>query len=330
MNVKYTIEEMKPDEVDQIASLYSVSFQRKKDATFFTWKYLKNPFGTALCLTTKTNGAIVGSCTLIPEEFCIFGKKEKIYKCCDLMICPDHRKRGLSTKLIAALAKRLEGKGSPCFYTLCSKKATPAFRKNCWVTLGDIYYYFKPRAFIEAQRLTCHLEKLYEDGILRHIGSVPDLCNEYIFAPDPRFIHIAKSQSYLSWRLANPVYCYAIIGCYEAGSLTGYVIYSNGNGNNTFIIDIETKEDNARIFKSLIAAVELESRKSRARSVIIMAVKDTVMERLAKISGYIRNPFKKGPLSSLLDFNILTDMTADMPVSDRARWIIGALNYDDV
>lgn len=330
MNKDYKIERVGREGLGGIAGLYRLCFNKEKGPDFFGWKYFDNPAGEALCLAARNGSYLAGSCVMIPEDFYVFGKALKIYKCCDLMVRPDHRKQGLATRIIKALSEHL-GRSGPLFlYTFCGKNATPGFLKNQWVKLDNISYYFKHKYQLKLQGLFRRIDRLYEEGTLREISSASVLCRDYKFIVDSSSAHIAKDERYLNWRLKDPRYEYRIIGYYEKDALRGYAIYNTGIGDNTYMIDLETDGGEPRIIASLLAAVESAALKAGRKSIIALTVKDTPFEKIVKKHGYIRNPFGKGPLASILDFNILIDRIYDSRLFTRSGWDLRPLNYDDI
>ena len=330
MDNRYKTKKIDYKEIDKIAQLYTICFSRTKSVNFFKWKYFDNPTGEALCLAVKDDGNIVGSCVMIPEEFYVFGKKMKIYKCCDLMVHPQYRRQGISTKLISSLSEHLKQSGPLFLYTLCGKNATPGFLKNQWLKLDDVSYYFKHKNQLKVKFFFNRLEKLYNRRILRQINSISDLCKNYKFKIDDTKIHIVKDEKYFRWRLKNPRYKYNIIGYYEKDILNGYIIYNIGIKNNTYIIDLEADNNNAKIINTLLTSVELASYKSNHKLVIALTIKDGIFQRLIKKNKYIRNPFRKGPLTSIMDFNILIDEMYGNKAFNKSNWNIYPLNYDAI
>lgn len=326
----YKIEKINYEGIDKIIRLYTLCFGRIKDANFFKWKYFDNPAGEALCLAANYDGNTIGSCVMIPEEFYVFGKKMKIYKCCDLMVAPEYRKKGVSSKLVFSLIDQLRQAGHLFLYTLCGKNATPSFRKNKWLKLDDVRYYFKHRNQYRVKFLFNEFERLYTEGILRQIDPHIDLCKNYNFKIDVNKIRNVRDERFLRWRLKNPYNKYNSVGYYEKDVLKGYVIYNAGINNNIYLIDLEADNEDLEIIKTLLAAVEFAACKSNRRLIIVLAVKDTGLERLIKNNGYLINPFSRGPLTSLLDFNILIDETYGNEVFSKSKWDISGLNYDDI
>lgn len=326
----YKIEKVECNQLNALVNLYGVCFDRHKDASFFKWKYFSNPSGDALCLSVMHQGDMAGFCCMIPEEFYVFGNKMKIYKCCDLMVHPKYRKRGLSTKLILALSEHLRRHGPLFLYTLCGKNATPGFLKNEWLKSGDVYYYFKHRSYLKFKFLFYRMTRLYEEGILKRVDSIADLCKNYKFKIDNSKIHMVKNEAYFKWRLSNLLYDYKITGYYEKDVLVGYVICNTKYMNDAYIIDLECEGNNRKIIKTLLDSVESDAYRSGRRSVITFTVKDTILHKLIKENGYISNPFARGPLISAMDFNILIDKRHADKELNRSNWDISPLNYDDV
>jgi GNAT superfamily N-acetyltransferase len=330
MQDNYKIEKIDYQEIGKIVRITSICFNKVKDMDLLKWKYFDNPAGEALCLAVKNGDTIAGSCVMIPEEFYVFGKKRRIYKCCDLMVHPDHRKQGLATRLILYLGEHLKRRGPLFLYTLCSKNATPAFLKNKWIRLGDVNNYFKHRFQFTSKFLFNRFDRLYSEGTLRYIDSISDFCKAYRFKIDETKIHIVKNEDYFNWRLRDPRYKYKIVGYYERDNLKGYVIYNTGIGNNAYIVDLEVDNDSPKVISTLLTAVELAAFQASNKMIITLTINDTIFHDIIRKNGYIRNPFCKGSLTSTIDFNILVEGGDNKKAFNRPSWDIFSLNYDGV
>ncbi len=330
MKKEYKIEKVGHEELEKVARLYRICFGKDRSVDFFKWKYFANPAGEALCLAAKEGSGVIGSCAMIPEDFYIFGKRMKIYKCCDLMVHPEHRKKGMATALIKSLSEHLEKSGRIFLYTFCGKNATPGFLKNGWSKMDDIGYYFKHKAHLGIQSLFKKLDRLYDEGVLKPIGSALELCRSYRFNTKTDGVSIVKDERYLDWRLKDPRYNYIIVGAYEKDALKGYVIYNTGIHDNAYIIDLEAEGGDQKVIGNLLASAESAAYRSGRKAIIALTVKDTPFQKMVKRHGYIANPFGRGPLASILDFNILIDRIYDAGASDRVNWDLRPLNYDDI
>ncbi len=330
MDIKYKIEKLEYNTIAKLLKLYAVCFNREKDADFFKWKYFDNPAGEALCLTVMCDGDIIGSCAMIPEQFCVFGAKRTIFKCCDLMVHPGYRKQGLSSRLISSLAEHLRQRGPLFLYTFCSKNATPGFLKNKWLKVDDVKYYFKHISQLRIKFLFNDIKKLYHNGTLREIGSISELCEKYTFRVDETKIHILENESYLKWRLKNKYYKYKFVGYYENEILNGYIVYSIANKTDTYIIDLKTNESGNNCAKALLTAAESDTHESGCRSIMALVIRGTPFHGLIRGNGYITNPFGRGPLISMLDFNVLTDAGQGEKVFDKFNWDLLPISYDDI
>ncbi|MBF0363025.1 MAG: GNAT family N-acetyltransferase [Oligoflexia bacterium] len=330
---EYKIKRILVEDVHKVAELYNICFSREKNTEFFRWKYFENPVEHAKCSIALHGEKIVGSCVLIPEDFFVFGKNMRVYKCCDLMTHPQHRKRGLSTKLINDVTMTVKQSGPVFFYTLCSKNATGAFLKNKWVMSAEVRYHFKHISQIKLQVAFRKLIKRKKNiGNIRVIDSISDLYNGFKIKHTNNGndnIQLYKDEKYLKWRLGNPFYNYCILGYFQDDAIKGYLIYNKGINNNIFIIDLETKDNNLQIANLLLNHLESIASENN-KSVLALTIKDTYFQKLIQENGYICNPFRRGPLTSILDFNVFIDEDQDRRSLQKEMWSIHPLNYDDV
>jgi|GEM_PF-2079127 len=331
MCADYKIEKIGPEDIGKVSQLYKICFGRDMGIDLLKWKYFQNPDGESLLLGAKFNGNIIGSCVMLPETFSIFGKPKKVYKCADLMVSPDHRNKGLAGGLIQSLCEDLKKKEPLFLYTMCSKTATRSFRKNNWIKLGDLYTYFKHNSQLKVESLFTNPGRLYRKGILRPINSISELCVERNFSVNENMISTIKGESYLGWRLGDPRYKYSIIGYYDKDILAGYAVYGLGPRNIAYLIDINVNDhDNAQAVRALLDAVEFNALKTNRRLLIALALEGSAFQKVVKKGNYMRNPFSKGPLTSIMDFNIFTDEAYGEKARNRANWDILPINYDGI
>ena len=112
--------------------------------------------------------------------------------------------------------------------------------------------------------------------------------------------------------------------------MNGYLLYSISSSNLLNVIDIESSSDDRKIVDQLLTCAEYIIVKEKHRGIIILAVKNSPFYNYMKNKNYLINPFNKGPLHTVLDFNIVRYDIKIENISDTRIWDINGLSYDDI
>ncbi len=326
----YHVSSLHSEHLDAISKLYLLAFKKDFDMEIFQWKYFNTPSGDAKLIGVYCEQELVGFGTLLPERMSVLGKAETVYKCTDLMVHPSHRKKGLAKLIIDSLMSTITINGqTSTSYTMCSKIATYGFAKNNFVKLSNIYNYFKPVALLKISHLFSPIPKLYSKGIIKKFDLIPDDLSSFSFEVSEDRIEVLKSFDYLKWRINNPKFNYNVICYFENNKVAGYIIVGLGSSNTLNIIDFDVKNKDRKILKSLLKAAEYEAIQNSCRGIVGISKDKGYWTTVLRKHNFLVNRFKKGPLSSLLDFNIF--LTKENPnIMKVDNWEINSINYDDV
>lgn len=323
---EYTFQKLDSSHLHKIDELFSVVFNYDSNLKLIQWKYFDNPAGNAICFGAFYGEQLVASGTMMPECMMVFNKEKTLYKSTDLMTHPDHQRKGLS-KQINALLKEEVSKENPIFaYTLCSHDATKSFLKNNWTHVGKFINYFKPSILLK----TTAAFKSKNNTAIKKQDTIGSALDTYPFQNDTNKISSKKTVEILKWRIQNPNFRYSVLFHYENNKVNGYLIYSIGKSNMLNIIDVDATNNNKKILNALITAAEQETVQNNCRGIVACTVNNSSLEQIAKSNNYLNNPFTKGPLISILDFNICIDNVYGDKVLDKKNWSIYALSYDDI
>jgi len=317
-------------DLGSISRLYKSAFKKTPELDVFRWKYFQNPAGNAIWAGVFHGEEVIAAGAMVPEDVFVFAEQRTIYKCTDLMVHPEHQKRGLAKRIINQLKKNID-RTAPLFsYTLCAKHATPGFQRNNFVHSGEMKTFFIPFFMLRIKFLAQKLGGSYQDAKVKKFDSVLAPLDGFDFQRTEKRISVKKSADFLRWRMANPQYQYKLIGYFENDNLGGYLIYSVGKANIMNIIDVETLPNLANVGEKLILAAEYEAYVMKYRAIAFSSVGSNYFTCQFGRRYFLRNPFKKGPFKSQIDFNICIDEGYDNSVFDLANWEVYALHYDDV
>lgn len=327
MKEEYTYRVLSVVDLSSLENLFISAFDKMVKTNFFKWKYFENPCGSTILVGAFFNEKLVGSGAMIMEEFNNFGVLEKVFKCTDLMTHPDHQKKGISKAINKLLNEEVLKCNTSFSYTLCSKVSTKSFIKNDWKYVEEISNLFKPLVLLKIGSFFSN-----KNNNTKLFDSIDDLLTNYSFTVFNTKTSLNKTSEYLKWRTSNPNFTYKIVCNFDnEKKMNGYLIYSISKNNLLNIIDFDSNSENGLlVINTLINETEQLAVKEKCKGILVMTLKGSGLSNLFVKKGYLRNPFKKGPLTTVLDFNIKTYKTVEMQILDVKTWNLSALNYDDI
>ena len=327
MMENYTYSLLTSQHTGAINALFHAAFGTPPKEAFVRWKYFSNPAGDAILAGAFCNGQLVGSGAMIPENMNVYGQEKLIFKCTDLMTHPDHQRKGLSKKINELLYQETLRMGTPFSYTLCSKTATKSFLKNNWLFLDEVINLFKPYALLKLTSLF----RQNDTKAFDFFDSIGDTLCAYHHSKDSSLISIKKSPAYLQWRTSNPDFSYKLICSYsQEKQINGYLIYSISPNNLLNIIDIEAADGDSKILEQLLLCVEHIAVTNQHKGILGITIKNSPLFKFLRSNHYIYNPFKKGPLTTQLDFDIYLYDKDSTTTMNTSHWNINGLSYDDI
>lgn len=323
----YTFRLLTFEDIVSINELFTCAFNSKPKNNFIEWKYFKNPTGKALLAGAFFKDELVGSGAMIPEIMNVFNNEAIVYKFTDLMTHPKHQRKGLSKKINELLNQETKQINTSFSYTLCSTISTKSFVSNNWIHLKKVINFFKPYFVL---KINIYFRKKdftafgFYNAIQHHLDN-------YNFIADTTKISLKKTIEYIKWRTSNPNFNYKLICSYDSNvQVNGYLIYSISANNLLNILDIDSTNKNKSVERKLLLSAEYLAVKEKRKGILIMAVKDTPFYYFVKSQNYLRNPLDKGPLKTILDFNVnLYDFNINN-ITNSSIWNINGINYDDI
>ncbi len=323
---EFTVKKLEQKNIAQMTELFSLAFNMHLKPEVVQWKYFDNPAGEAIWMGIFSVDKLVGSGAMVTEVLNVFGKSHTVYKCTDLMIHPAHQGKGLASLINAALREQVWELNPVFSYTLCSKNATSNFLKNGWINIGGLSNFFKPTLLLKAS----HFINSKPNKNIRKFTSPDGLFENYAFKTDNTKINAAKSAKFMHWRTQNPNFSYFILGHFNHSEMDGYLIYSVGISGIFNLIDLEAVGDDKQVYKNLLKALEIEAVQANCKGIVGICLESNSFYNILKSQRYLKNPFKKGPLLSTIDFNILSKEKPSEALLNIHSWEVFGLLYDDV
>jgi hypothetical protein len=324
---EYTYHLLSRENLKDLNLLFEAAFGARPRENKIEWKYFSNPSGNAILAGAFHNGTLVGSGAMIPEKFKVLENEVTVYKCTDLMTHPRHQRKGISKQVNALLNEEVNKQNPPFSYTLCSTVSTKSFVRNKWTFIEEVTNLFKPYRMLKIQSL---FSKKSTD-IVECYNGIDDHLDSYAFHKDTSKISLDKSVEFLKWRTQNPDFEYHLICVYtKKKELKGYLIYSTNSNNLLNVLDIDAIGQDDHTINQLIRCAENKVVEMKHKGIVIMAVKNTSFYARIKHKYYLRNPFKSGPLQTVLDFDINQLNNCPSEINSLSLWDIKGINYDDV
>jgi len=325
--MEYTYRLLTSENLADLNELFKAAFKNEPGVNLMKWKYFDNPAGDAILVGAFDGKTLVASGAMVPEKMIVCNREELIFKCADLMTHPDYQRKGISKKINELLSKKTQGNFTPFSYTLCSKVSTKSFVRNDWTFIEKVVNFFKPYILIKAGAI-------FKKNDFKSFGfynNVEKHLDSYKFKNDPASIVLKKDPAYIKWRTSHPNFVYKIICSYDdCKNVNGYLIYSISSNNLLNVLDVESSSDNIKILDQLLDCAEYITMKEKYRGIVILTIKNSPFFKRIKKKNYLVNPFKKGPLHTILDFNIIQYKVNTESISDPGIWDINGLSYDDI
>lgn len=197
---EYTIRRFDTAEVDAFLDLYRNVFDNDPDREWFAWKYGENPYSDGPSIVVaEQDGTLVGARPLFALPMQVSREERLALQPADAMVHPDHRRRGLFTRMTEHAIDRYRGDAS-FFFNFPNPNSLPGNRKLGWEVVQDVptsYRIQDPGALMgsegdERNTLTPVLSA----------GARVYLHARERFAPDPAEITVHRHETIPSERLA--------------------------------------------------------------------------------------------------------------------------------
>lgn len=298
------LKRLSKEDLIAINKLYRNCFNDEIVDDFFEWKYFSAFQHETVVVGLFNNGELIASGALLFEMILENGSVLKTLRCTDLMTHPDHRGKGASKKISAALNEYITKSKVDVVYTMCSKIATKSFAKTGWKYQKAIHYYFKPSLL----SLFSNLVSKHNKNKLLNSNSLDVICEMYKTKTES-----AMFLKFIEWRYSNLKYHYQLMFSKDKQEFVVYTIHNNF----LFILDLEMKQFSfLRYLDKIVIA-------KKVRGIIMLSSSSTIKEiKFSIFKGYFVNKFKFGALKSLLDLNFFR--------GEQHLNKVYSFNYDDI
>ncbi len=318
----YRVKRIGAEDFSILIPLMKDCFGMDVNINYFHWKYIDNPAGhfigfIAIHPDTNEIGAYYG---VVPQKFIINGEERTIYQSCDTMTHSGHRRLGLFKMLALECFRYLKEENKFFIIGFGGAQSTPGFLKFGWRQLFNFRYYFKPRLFCQPARLRSFPAACFREET--DANALTPLLTKIIQA---KAIHSQRNAVHIKWRTKNPNYTYRLTTYSLNNNIEGYVIYYIQKGKMIlFDFFFITKKSE----KALLWYLSKEILKNNYQGIITFCQEDGRQSTLLQGNGFIKNPFKKGPLSEQTPFIFFASEEEMNAHSDFSGWEITGYDHD--
>jgi hypothetical protein len=267
---------------------------------------LDNPAGKAIAFVAIHKGVIAGFYGIIPEFYMINGRIQIVYQSMDTMTHPDYRRLGLFAKLANMTYDYIrEKEGKIYLIGFPGEMSFSGFvDKLHWRHIIHFKYLFTSRLLFKPIASLSSFSRYKVEKITSFGEEFDTYFNEKELVDRP----IAKylNRSIINWRLAShPDIHYEIAKIVLDGQLIGYFSYRLDSKNMAFVINIDILK--TELFGSCLNVVchyLFSDKKVRA---IYTFQSGKNLKKAYFRSGFLTNPFSKGPFSYKTPFIVYGD-----------------------
>jgi GNAT superfamily N-acetyltransferase len=261
---EYEIRFFEPGDRGEVCSLYESVFGETATIEWFDWKYTDNPFvdGVPIVLAERGN-RIVGARPFFALEMCAGDRRTLALQPGDTMVHPEHRRRGLFSRMTEAAIERYADREPDFFFNFPNDRSRPGYLDMGWRLVSEtpIHYRIQNPAGILGVRTDNRIGELADrcsrsvaagvldaiegfrdrttvptaDVTIERRSIVPAAALAGLYGSDvPERIHARRSERFYQWRFANPRGTYTTYLARRAGDLVGSaVVGSQREGGTT-------------------------------------------------------------------------------------------------
>ena len=255
---QYTVRLYSTSDFADIRSLYGTVFDKRRSREWFEWRYDTPYVDGPQVVVAERSGTVVGAEPFITFRFETGGGTELAVQPADAMVHPDHRRRGLLTRM-TEFALDHYAEGAPSFvFNFPNRQAVDAYRKLGWREVPDVTTSFRiqnPGRFLPtggsalgraiesgARTISGALyapfdHRIGDDEItVDRLRDLPTTTLAALYERDvPAGLHARRDAAFFEWRLGNPEWSTATYVARRGGDpVAAMVTVTEENNGCTF------------------------------------------------------------------------------------------------
>ena len=308
---------------DAFLSLFETVMGRKRGIEWFNWKYENNPYVDHVPMFVATaDEKLVGARPFFALPVSV-GDGEVALQPGDTMVHPDHRRKGLFTRMTEQAIERYEA-DHPFFFNFPNHRSRPGYLKLGWeiVTERSAFYRIQHPSTVAASRtdktsirlmsrIATPFIRAYQRFNDRNISissnitvrveeEIPSAELAQLYSRSvPDAIHAVRDKRFYDWRFNNPDWEYTTYLAESAGEPTAAIVAGQsqtGDVESTRLTEIVPLRDGSKpAIKTLLSHII----KDAAESDLLIAPPQGIPHDVLSMFGF--HPNKQFPLSYMSD-----------------------------
>ena len=325
------------------SSLFREVFHVEKDASYWGWKYFRNPAGQHMIIVALDKDKIVGATGTIPARFKVGAKEIIASQGVDIVLLPQYRDRGTLFKIEKIARKECQDNNVKFNYAVMIKKTYRIFTKmlgfvgvcplfNMTKVLNPTpYLRQKIRVGLLASPLGYVVKQVINVLNRRKLSAFHGLTTSEITRFDTRFddfwskeadhyeVAVIRDSQYLNWRYVECPVPYKIYSAQENGSIKGFIVlrYFQEDIKRGRIVDIFVEKGREDIADVLI---------TRGINYFIDECVDVItcwmLEQWPIIESLRKRGFVKRETPHDLGVRSFTDEFPNEYFADKSKWYL--------
>lgn len=282
----YVIRPYEPGDRDDFLDLYD-QVLGERDDEWFRWKYEDNPYADHVPMIVATvDGRVVGTKPCFALELRAGSQRVRGYQPADVMVHPDHRRRGLYSRTTERLKSHYRDRDPSLFFNFPNPATLSGSLKHGWQVVENVPTFYRvqrPDALVE------------DSGRSRLVRAIRPAASAYLRIRDstipaenitvgwyddvpvepfvelyeraiPSTIHANRDETFYRWRFRNPQWEYEAYVARRGGkAIAGTVVgwRDRGGTDQVCLIDVAPLESAPGREAGLIAILKrlLEDRR---------------------------------------------------------------------
>lgn len=274
----YTIRQFHEADLEGYLRLFEAVFDTR-DPAWFRWKYGDNPYvDHSPIAVAEVDGELVGARSLFAIELAHGDSTSLALQPCDTMVHPDHRRRGLMTRMTEQVIDTYRGTGR-FFYNTPNQQALSVNRTLGWRIVD------RPPTYFRIESLDARVPASLKPIIERAVGTLlpPTTDRERGPAPAPEVdvachedmpiealtslyrrsvtepFHAVRDEQFYRWRFSNPRWRYRTYLAVREGEVVASIVAGTQTANGetvTRLVDILPLEPDPSRYAAIAAVIQ--------------------------------------------------------------------------
>lgn len=322
----YTVRRYRPTDREAFFSLYETVFAERPADEWFSWKYESNPYFEGVPMIVAADGDdLVGAVPLFAQRLRVGSHTVRTFQPADVMVHPDHRKRGLFTRMIEESYESFRTDEPTLLIGFPNDAALPGWLKTGWEIVETVPTYYRLQspgsllgleegavastvetAASSAARGYLGVRDRLADGngselrVERHRTIPGELLASLYRTQRPTAFHGVRDEEFYHWRFSNPNWEYATyVAVRDGAPVTAVVTGTRPDGSLTRLTELLPLQADHDAFEPLLREV-LEA---HAAVDVIAAPSHLELDELFRSRGFY--PDTAFPLSKVSETRAL-------------------------